>query len=119
LEFLDERLLLDVELRRHVRRVVLARWGLERAEVRAVDLVALHELHVPQFIGDRLDRVQRVDQHPLVRLNQARERRRVLVGGIEDVGHVREAAELHLRVLRIEQVDADVPYSLRRFPTAP
>jgi hypothetical protein len=56
---------------------------LERPEVRAVNLVALHQLNAPRARGDGLDRLQGVDEHPLVGLDQLGEVRPVLVGGVE------------------------------------
>ena len=81
--------------------------GLERAQVGAVDLVALHQLHVPQPRGGGLDRPQHVDEHPLVGLDQFGERRPVL-GGVEHVRHVLEAGQRPPGVGGVKQVDGQV-----------
>ena len=77
---------------KQVRRVVLPGRCLERPQVRSVDLVALHELDVAEICRDWLDRMQGVNEHPLVGLDQLREARTILVGGIEHVRHVRKIA---------------------------
>jgi hypothetical protein len=71
LAILEEALLVDVELRRQVRRVVLSGRGLEWAEVGAVNLVALHQADMPQPRGG-LVTSQRVGHWTHYRRNEAR-----------------------------------------------
>jgi hypothetical protein len=92
-----------------VRRVVLLGGRGERPEVGAVDLVALHQAHVLEAGCDGLDRVEDVPEHRDVRSDELRPRRPVLVGGVEDVGHVGEVAQRVSGALRVEQVDGAVP----------
>ena len=106
---LQERLLRQVELGREMPGVLLPGRGGERPEVRAVDLVALHEAHVPQPGRCGLHRVHHVLQHGLVRSQQRRAGRSILVGGVEQVRDPGQPGEGVARALRVEQVGGDVP----------
>jgi hypothetical protein len=86
--------------------------------MRSVDLVALHETHVLQAGRRRLDGLQRIDEHLLVWRDELSPGRAVLIGGIEDVRDVGEIGELAVRVLGVEQVDAQVTYPAARLAAA-
>ena len=105
---LQKVLLVDVEFRRHVVGVVFARRRLERPEMRAIDLVALHQADVLQIRRDRLDGVYDIHQHGEVGRHQLGPARPVLIGGIEDMGHVGEMRELVAGIRRVEKIDRDV-----------
>jgi hypothetical protein len=101
-----------------VRRVVLSRRGLERAEVRAIDLVALHQAHVAEK-GGVPDGVQDGAEHRNVRRHEFRPARPVLIGGVEDVRDLRELRRDVARGSGIEQVGGDVPDSRALRSAAP
>ena len=87
--------------------------------MRAIDLVALHQLDVTQPGGDRLDRLQHVDEHPLVGLHQPGEGRRILIGGVEDVGDIGQAGQHGPRGRGVVQVDTHMAHPLGVLAPAP
>ncbi len=69
--------------------IALPRRCLERAQMRPVHLVALHQADVPEPRRRSLDGGDGIDQHRQVGRDQLRPGRTVLIGGIEDVGDFR------------------------------
>ncbi len=114
-----EVLLVDVEFRRHMVGIGFARRRLERPEMRAIDLVTLHQADVLQPRRYRFDRVYRIDQHRQVWRHQLGPARPVLIGGIEDVRCVGEVCELVSGIRRVEQVDGNMADFAHGFSTAP
>src|SRR5690606_21013676 len=102
-------LLVDIELGRHMRGVILACRRLEWAKMRAIDLIALHEADMLQAGRDRLYGAHRVDEHRKVGFDEFRPAGPVLIGSIEDMRHAGQLFESTLRGLRVEKVDRDVP----------
>jgi hypothetical protein len=101
-------LLVDVEFRRHVRRIGLARRRLEWAQMRAIDLVALHQAYVPQACGDGLDGVEQVVQHGDVGRHELGPGGLVLIGCVEHVRGAAQSRELGSGVIDVQQIDGDV-----------
>ena len=113
----EEGLLLDVELRRHVRRVAFTGRGLKGAEVGAVDLYPcmIWTWRRPVATGSTASRALTASAGSVRPAGEvgAPERR------VEDVGDLGEAGELLRRVVGVEEVDAEMAGPGRGVPAAP
>lgn len=67
---------------------------LERSKMGSIDFVALHEADMAEAGSGRFDGIDRVDQHRHIGLHQLRPCRPVLIGGMKDMRHLAQAAEL-------------------------
>ena len=101
-------MLVDVELWGHVRRIGFARRGFERSQVRAVDLVTLHQADVFQVRRTVLDHGDHVDEHRQIGRHQLGPRGAFLVRGVEDVRDVCQVRESASSLVAVEQVHRNV-----------
>ena len=103
----DQPVLLGViEIRGQGTRVVLSRGRLVGAQIGAVPLRPVHQLHVLQA-GRFLDRVHQIGEHPHIDRDFRRDRRLLAVGGIENMCDFRMFGQFRPAIGRVRQVDGE------------